>query len=147
MRLDASTADILAFLRSRDFAVRFPIQIAFSDDQAVVTLKSGNKATVVRREDGRLWLSIAFSQRHLVSNECLTYHDLLTIHTELEARQRVYEDTVNRIAGNPAMRDKAREYADAQNRLTGLLAKLGRILRDQRQAAQIVEDHELANPT
>ena len=142
MRLDANTVEIVSHLRAQGFQVHFPIDAEIQDDTARIALKGGNYAVVHRDEFGKLQTTVETTRPAAV--EHLTHHDLLTVAVELENRLNTYAALHADVCGKVTLRDKAREYADAQNNLTRLLGKVNRIIRAQRTAAYAAEARELA---
>ncbi len=142
MRLDASTVEIVSYLRAQGFQVHFPVDAEIRDDTARIALKGGNYAVVYRNKFGKLHTAVETAPPAAV--EHLTYHDLLTVAVELENRLNTYGTLHADVCGKATFRDKTREYADAQNNLTHLLGKVNRIIRGQRTAAYATEARELA---
>ena len=141
MRLDASTAEIVSYLRAQGFQVHHPVDAEIKDT-ARIALKGGNYAVVYRNKFGKLQTAVETTPPATV--EDLTYHDLLTVAVELENRLNAYGTLHADVCGKPGFSAKAREYAEAQNNLTHLLGKVNRIIRGQRTAAYATEARELA---
>lgn len=137
MRLDITAAEAHRYLRARGFAVHNPLDAVVGDDNARIALQGGHWAVVYRDEFGKLQVAV---QTTLPPDERLTYHDLLTVHIELDKRL----DTYRSLGRNPTNLDKAREYADAQNNLVHLLSKVKRLLHNERTAAYAKEAVEIS---
>lgn len=54
MRLDMSTAEVVAFLLRRGYSVHSPIIVQNGDDQCTVALRGNHQAIVSRGEDRHL---------------------------------------------------------------------------------------------
>ena len=145
MRLDSTTAEVVSFLVEAGFrAYGPPIHATVTDESARVALSGGQYAIVYRDEFGKLQAAV---ETRPPAHEHLTYHDLLTVYTQLDKRHDALRDLWADVVGKPAFREKAREYADQLNNLRHLLDKIGRILHNQRQAAREIESREnLAAP-
>lgn len=145
MRLDSTTAEVVSFLVEAGFRVYGPpIDATVTDESACVALSGGQYAIVYRDEFGNLQAAV---ETRSPAHEHLTYHDLLTVYTELDERHDTLRDLWGDVVGKPAFREKAREYADQLDNLRHILDKIGRILHNQRQAAREIESREnLAAP-
>jgi hypothetical protein len=142
MRLDATTAEVVSFLRDRGFTVNFPIEAELTDEHARVALRGGHYAIVTRADDGRLRAAVECNTPPV---ERLTYHDMLVVYTELERRRETVQTLLADVAGKPGFRNVAREYADNANNISDVLSKIGRILKAERSAQYAAEAQETAN--
>ena len=140
MRLAATTAEVIGFLVEAGFNVYGPpIDATVTDESARVALKGGQYAVVYRDEMGKLQAAV---ETRPPAHEHLTYHDLLTVYTQLDRRHDALRELWGDVVGKPAFREKAREYSDQLNNLSHVLQKIGRILHDQRNTAREVEARE-----
>lgn len=140
MRLDATIAEVVGFLVEAGFHVYGPpIDAAVTDESARVALKGGQYAVVYRDKFGKLQAAV---ETRPPVHEHLTYHNLLTVYSELEKRRDTLHDLWTDVLGKPAFREKAREYSDQLYNLRHLLGKIRRILKNQRNTAREIESRE-----
>jgi hypothetical protein len=140
MRLDATTTEVVSFLRNNGFLVHFPIVASGTDDSMSVELKGGHEAVVKRDDAGLLCISLIARAPEI---EHLSYYELLAVS---DALQQQYE-RLHELWGNARIeeRHQAREYADDLNRLAPLRAKVSRIIAAKRKAQYAAEAKELCD--
>jgi len=142
MRLDATTTEVVSFLRDQGFSVNFPIDANLGDDTARVALKGGHYANVTRDDTGSLRAAVECNTPPV---ERLSYHDLLVVYTELDKRYDAIQALWAVVCDEPAFAAAAREYTNTARNVCHILHKIGRILKAERAEQYRAEMEEIAN--
>jgi len=145
MRLDASTAEIVDFLRKHRFSVHYPTQAEVTDEEARIALSGGHTAIVHRDYAGRLRVTVDCNRPP--TPEPLTNYDLSIVAMAIDAQERILRQKHHDVLGKPDFRQLAGAYADDLNNLVRVRCKVDTLLRNKRIEDFANEAEELASQT
>jgi hypothetical protein len=134
MRLDATTDEVVSFLRNNGLLVHFPIDARETDDSVSVKLEGGHTAIVRQNDARRFYVSLIPQQTPEM--ERLSYCELLAVSDALKQQyERLHELRYVAIRTPEQGRHRATgKYADDLNNLAFLHAKVSRIIAAERKA-------------